>query len=168
MVTDPTMDSGQWLEWLRRSLVRIAKRRVAAADVEDVVQDAMRVVVERNIDPESGEFDELPPVAWCFRVLHHTIGNYYQKETTRRKRVTSAPNGLPVEPGAAGRFAAELDSRETAAVVEKAVERLGRDDAQCAAYLTALVEGHSPRRWRPRRESIQPCSTGASTGAGRS
>ena len=75
---------------LGRRFREIATRRVAADDVDDVVQEALRIVVQKSSG--SGSFEELPPIAWSMQVLRNTVGNYYKRERTRR-RWMETPDG---------------------------------------------------------------------------
>jgi len=129
----------EWLSGLRREFVRIASRRVDEADVEDVVQEAMRVIAEKGIDRAVAPAGETAPLAWCFQVLRNTIGNHYQRQRTRRRWVEENPDGAP---RTRSRDVLEaMDSRAILALVEDALSEMARTDARCARYLSRLADG---------------------------
>ena len=133
----------QWFEQLRQSFVAVARRRVPLAAVDDVVQDALRVVHEKNIEPlVDRRVDERPTLAWCFQVLRNIIGNHYQRE--RRRGVVgeldvdnthSSSTPTPLE---------ALESSEVARLVNRALDNLARADASCGHYLRRMLTGASP------------------------
>jgi len=137
-------EPGDWLEKLRARFIEVAARRVGESDVEDVVQEAMRVVVEKRIVPGGEVVGELPPMAWCFQVLRNTIGNHYGREDTRRRRLVAEEHSAS-EVAAPARFAEEMDSRETLRVIEDALVEMGRSDPQCGRYLMRLVDDARPQ-----------------------
>lgn len=129
-----------WLELLRARLVEIAQRRVDASDVDDVVQDALRVIAEKRFGPEDGAAGGRPELAWCFQVLRNTIGNHYRREETRRRRLVSTdPDGASGQ-----RFAEELGSHEALALIEDALHEMHRGDPRCARYLSRLIDSAKP------------------------
>lgn len=131
--------SSEWLTRLRREFVRVTSRRVEAGDVEDVVQEAMRIIAEKGIDRASEPVQGRPPVAWCFQVLRNTIGNYYQRERTRRRWVETDPEATGV-----ARVASpleSLDSQRTLTLIETTLADMMRSDPTCAGYLLRIVEG---------------------------
>jgi RNA polymerase sigma factor (sigma-70 family) len=136
---DAERQMSNWLMDLRREFVRVASRRVNEGDVEDVVQEAMRVIVEKGIDRGADPVGTQPPLAWCFQVLRNTIGNHYQRERTRRRwtdgdsgMVDRSPNPLSLE---------SMDSHTTLATIEAALVALGNTDSTCAGYLSRMADG---------------------------
>ena len=130
------LDGGEWLNKLRQRFMEVASRRVDDSDVEDVVQEALRIVVEKRGD--SGV--SLP---WCFQVLRNAIGNYYRREGTRRRRL-SAQSDDDAGTATPSRFAEELDSRETLVLIEDALDEMRDSDPQCGRYITRLVADAKP------------------------
>lgn len=119
--------------------MRIASRRVNEGDIEDVVQEAMRVVAEKGIDRAAAPLEGTEPLAWCFQVLRNTIGNHYQRQRTRRKWTESdAETG---ERAHNPTILESLDSERTLLVVESALDEMARTDPTCAAYLSRLADG---------------------------
>lgn len=129
----------EWLRSLQREFTRIASRRVEAADVDDVVQDAMTVIAQKGIDRNAEAVGQPPPLAWCFQVLRHTIGNHYQRQRTRRSWVHEDAGAIERADGTT-RIEA-MTSEETLAVVEGALDELARTDAACAGYLSRMADG---------------------------
>lgn len=131
--------TGEWLENLRAEFVRIASRRVDTSDVEDVVQEAMRVIAEKGLDGEADSVDGLAPLAWCYQVLRNTIGNHYQRRRTRAQwtvaDTTAADKAAVLE---------SLDGRAALEAIEGALAEMARTDPQCARYLSRLADGERP------------------------
>lgn len=143
-----TSGSEQWYRLLRDQFVEVARRRVPEGDMEDVVQDALRVVHERGPTvPTDRQVDGRPPVAWCFQVLRFTVANFYRRQRFRRD--TLDPNadpetkssGAPVETPIEA-----LESEEALEFIEAALDELSVKDAQCGRYLDRLLDGISPRQ----------------------
>ncbi len=133
-----------WLDRLRDRLIAIACRRLPSDSVEDVVQDAMRIVFERGLAERQGEtetVDGYPPVAWCFQVLRNVIGNYYQKaRTLSRETVLDDALATP-----SGRTPLEmLESSDLARTIKEAVGLLEEGDPRCGRYLRLLMGGSTP------------------------
>lgn len=131
-----------WLARLRERLLAVASRRVPAESVEDVVQDALRVIVQRRIpDSKAMRIDDLPPLAWCFQVLRNTIGNYYQKTRSRQRwqewvtnqDATPAPTPLDA-----------LESDDATRAILAALAEMRDDSESCGRYLERLAAGISP------------------------
>jgi len=134
----------EWLTAVRREFVRIASRRVSADDVEDVVQDAMRVIAEKRMDRGAEPVDGQMPLAWCFQVLRHTIGNHYQRERTRHRHLEGDAGAVDRAEGGpdSGPTSLEaMDSFATLTVIEDALGAMRRPDAKCARYLSRLADG---------------------------
>ena len=143
------MSSGSenWYRFLRGQFVEIARRRVPEGEVEDVVQDALRVVHERGPSvPTDRQVDGRPPVAWCFQALRFTVANFYRRQKFRRDtfdpdtdpdtKSSGAPIENPLE---------SLESEEALDLIEDALNELSSNDQQCRRYLDRLLDGASPR-----------------------
>jgi len=122
--------------------VRIASRRVDENDVEDVVQEAMRVISEKGIDRAAPPVEGVVPLAWCFKVLRNTIGNHYQRQRTRQRWTESDADA--VERAQNPRVLESLDSENTLSLVEGALDEMARTDPPCAGYLSRLADGARP------------------------
>lgn len=123
----------EWLQNLRERFLAVATRRVPEDSVEDVVQDALSVVIEKGGDQ--------PDLAWSFQVLRNVIGNHYQKTRTRARELHPEDVG----PGSAPRSPLEaLEDREFVDLVEASLGDLSGGDSDCARYLRALLHGGSP------------------------
>jgi DNA-directed RNA polymerase specialized sigma24 family protein len=118
--------------------------------VEDVVQDALRIVIEKGLSGPAGEpgggdpapgGEAGPDLRWCFQVLRHTIGNHYQKQRVRRRELV--PEDLPLSPAQPTPLEA-LESRESARLVRESVEALAAIDSNCGRYMTHILEGRTP------------------------
>ena len=122
-----------WLVTLRQRFTEIAARRVDAAAVEDLVQDAMRVVLEKG--------GEQPRLDWCFQVLRNVVGNYYRREKTRRRFVVADPEGAADAATEDVTVLEALESDESVRLLQSGVASLG---SPCTGYLGALMGGSSP------------------------
>jgi DNA-directed RNA polymerase specialized sigma24 family protein len=142
-----------WFRALRARMIAVATRRVPAEHVEDVVQGALQVVLERGVRvPGDRLVQGRPSLAWCFQVLRHRIGNHYKHTRVRSGHVALDPERLattatPLE---------ALASADAARAIERALERLGRDDAPCGRYLQALAAGQPPRTLAARENVPEP------------
>lgn len=147
-------DTPAELEALRARLHSIARRRVAPDAVDDLVQEALRIVVERQLLSRSGGHTEGElRLAACFQVLRNVIGNHYQRERVRRRRLTGedAAHGVAAE----GPTPIEaLESAQAIGLLERTLEVLAATDAACARYLRALAGGATPRD-AARAESLE-------------
>lgn len=137
--TDRTRD--QWYEALRRRYLSLARRRVEPDAVEDVVQEALRVVFEREGLFASDTEDGIPPIAWCFQVLRNTIGNHYQKRRTR-SREQNIDTAYSLSEGKTPLEA--LQESEQESIVRSLLDKFEESDPQCARYLKQLAEGIKP------------------------
>jgi RNA polymerase sigma factor (sigma-70 family) len=144
-MSGPLTERERWLGMLRTRFLEIARRRVAAAAVEDTVQEALRVVYERGIvAAAAGQVrmeDGLPPLAWCFQVLRNTIGNHYQRQQHRRHETLSeahtaaSPEPDPLE---------SLEQGELARQLGAALDALALSAPDCARHLRRLLAGATP------------------------
>lgn len=136
---------GAWLARLRERFVEIARRRVPEDAAEDLAQEALRIIHEKR-PPRAGDAgpDGTPPLAWCFQVLRHVIGNHYQRERTRSAAdpvavhaavSPHAPPGTPLE---------SLLEEEAGRRIGEALDELAADSDSCARYLRALLDGQEP------------------------
>jgi len=130
---DDRRERQQWLEQLRDRFLGVARRRVPEDSVEDLVQDALSVVVAKG--------ERKPDLAWCFQVLRNVIGNHYQKARTRARELhpddvaPAAPSPTPLE---------ALEDREFEELVEAGLGELANGGTDCERYLRALLNGGSP------------------------
>jgi DNA-directed RNA polymerase specialized sigma24 family protein len=125
--------SDAWLEQLRARFTEIAARRVDPAAVDDIVQDALGVILEKS--------DGKPKLEWCFQVLRNVIGNWYRREKTRRRFVVSDPEGEADAATAEVTALEALESQEAVAILRSGVAALGEP---CSGYLAGLMGGATP------------------------
>jgi DNA-directed RNA polymerase specialized sigma24 family protein len=140
----PLRAPSAWLGPLRERLLEVARRRVSAEAVEDVVQEALTVIHEKGplqdagagVDAEGGP----PPLPWCFRVLRNVIGNHYQKQRTRDRaaRVGAAEHAKIVElyAGRSNPTPVEaLEHLEISRLLEDSIAELAGRDGECGRLL---------------------------------
>lgn len=137
-------DAEHWSQRLRERFLEVTAHRVPAAEVEDLVQEAMTTVLSRAQQIESERLVEgLPPLAWCFQVLRNTIGNFYQRHARAKQESELAElKGLHAE----GTPAEALEQKELLESLREALEELRADDRQCWGFLSRLADGEKPRR----------------------
>lgn len=148
----------RWLEQLRQQFLQVARRRVPPADVEDVVQDALRVVHDRGSAlPAERRVEGLPPLAWCFQALRHVVGNHYQRRHRRQRVLESRdPHAGGWEEAVDPRTPAEaLQGEELRGHVHAALAELARREDPCHGYLNAVLDGSSARELAL-REGLEP------------
>lgn len=128
---------------LRQRFLTIAGARVPADAVEDVVQDAMLVVI-RKADAVGGveASDGLPRLPWCFQVLRNTIGNYYLRSARREgDRSLNCPDD---HPGSSLTPVEALEAKELRQALGAALAEMRGADTQCARYIGRLLDGLTP------------------------
>ena len=128
---------GAWLAPLRERVLSLARRRVHPDVAEDLGQDALRVIVERNPG------DDPPSLPYCFQVLRNVIGNHYQKERVRRRRVEVEATGQSV-PDESPTPLEALASDDALRVVSECLQGLSVSDPGCTRYLRRLIGGANP------------------------
>ncbi len=157
---------------LRERFMEVALRRVPADVAEDLVQEALLVVVARGREAGFGpsaasagaagpaaalvteEGQALPPLAWSFQVLRNVIGNWYQRRETRERWISSAP--APEVPGAGTPLEA-LEESDALSRLERALRLLADNDPACGRYLRRIVEGAEPSDIA-REERVDPAA----------
>lgn len=133
---------------LRVRFLDIAKRRVRRDDVEDLAQEALRVIHGKYRDLETAK----GILIWAMTVLRNVIGNYYQK---REKLDRGEPfeEEIHRSPGRPGEDGAGPDAfcsaEEQTELILRSIRRLGESDSRCRRLfqrvLESLQEGGSPR-----------------------
>lgn len=134
-----------WLGDLRSRFLAVARRRVSSIAAEDVVQETLRILVEKGVrEPGSLVPGGTPALVYGFRVLRNVIGNHYQRERVRAgarepesaARAVADPAPTPLE---------ALASGEAMRIVREALDAMAASDGTCARYLVRLLEGLTPR-----------------------
>jgi len=136
-------DRIDWLAMLRARFTEVASRRVLSEDVEKVVSEAMRAVIDSDIAPGVASIQGSPPVAWCFQVLRNTIGRYYRDEALRERRLAK---GRAASPTALVRPIECVDSHDILELVETAIEGMSANEPHCALFFNRFVEGAHPHQ----------------------
>ena len=134
----------RFLSDLRERFLVLAKRRVREDAVEDVVQEALRIVLERYRRRRTG----VPVLVWSLAVLRNVIGNHYQGRQRERQRTREVEDWqrLPV-PDAAPDPLEETAAAELWEALGRALDRLAATSRRCAELfrhlLASLREGGS-------------------------
>ena len=130
---------------LRVSFLPLAKRRVQMDHVEDVVQEALKIVFARYGERET----TTGILVWGLTVLRNVIGNYYQARQRERDHldfVEEMPAAAAVtEDMLAEREHAELRQQLLEAIGELA-ERFPRCGRIFHSLLTSLDRGGTPNQ----------------------
>jgi RNA polymerase sigma factor (sigma-70 family) len=139
-VRDPREESrNAWLARLRDRFLAVARSRVPENVLEDIVQEALRIVYERGLaGAHHGRVEGEPHLAWCFQVLRNVVGNYYTKE---RKRARLVRVRQPLEADPVTTPLESLEAREISRVVWESMKELSTTDPQCADHLARTMKG---------------------------
>ncbi len=120
-------------EKLRVRFLAIAKRRVREDDVEDLVQDALRIVLQKQ-----GGRNRFPGVlVWSLVVLRNVIGNYYQAKRREGERMLFTGE-IASYAGPAGEEWGRAFT-ETVEQIAHAITLVGKSDSRCARLLRAVL-----------------------------
>ena len=124
-----------WLALLRQRFSEITARRVPADAVEDIVQDALGIVLVKGPAEAHRENLTEPSLRWSFNVLRNVIGNWYQK-----RRHHDTVEGLELADNQPDALAA-LTVAERAQTIHAAVDELRRRRPDCAEWLWSMAQG---------------------------
>jgi len=121
----------------------IAKRRVQEADVQDVVQDALRIVLTKY----GGRGAHEGILIWSLAVLRNVIGNYYQARKREGQWVSHQEGSEGLADVAAHRPHADatgtggfdVDSGAAERIIA-AISALSRTHPRCASIFRAILE----------------------------
>jgi len=139
-----TTTTDAWLRELRSNLLAVARRRVLADAAEDVVQETMRILLEKGgLAPGWTSPEGAPALAVALRILRNVIGNHYQRDRMRRPggdledvaRTTADPAPTPLE---------ALATEERVRIVRESLAAMATRDRDCARYLQRLLDGVAP------------------------
>lgn len=132
---------------LRERFLSLAKQRVQRDDQEDVVQDALRVVLARYGTRPSA----VGILPWSLMVLRNVIGNYYQRRSREEARLVSLDDREESREGTVPLTSPSVDIDLSCANdrVTAAISLLSRERPKCGAIfrhiLESLAEGGRPR-----------------------
>lgn len=122
---------------LRVRFLQVAKRRVHGDHLEDVVQDALKIILDKY-HARTGDTGIL---VWSFTVLRNVIGNHYQARKRDVARTTHVEDWQSFGPAAVivdptrDRESAEFTGR-----LEDAVAALARKSPRCGKLFANLME----------------------------
>ncbi len=142
---DPAAEATLFEE-LRVRFLALAKKRVRPDHAEDVVQEALGVVLRkyRDLPADRGL------LVWSLTVLRNVIGNHYQSRRRDTEQTMQVEDWHAVPEA---RIAADplddLASDEAAVRLETAISELARTAPRCglifAKLLTSVEQGGGPR-----------------------
>lgn len=125
-------------EALRVRFLQIAKRRVQPDHAEDVVHDALNIVLTKYRDREG----ETGILIWSLTVLRNVIGNHYQARKRESDRTQYVEDWQTLD------AAAEIDdptvlmeSAEIADRLQEAITRLAHKSERCGRIFAGLTAG---------------------------
>ncbi len=131
-------------EALRVRFLPIAKRRVQTDQAEDLVQDALRIVLDRY----GSRTEETGILVWSMTVLRNVIGNHYQSRNRERERL-SFVDELPRDAAAQHDPFADLQRDDTRRQLLEAIGKLARRFPRCGRIfhhlLSSLDQGGGPQ-----------------------
>jgi DNA-directed RNA polymerase specialized sigma24 family protein len=133
------LDQNEWLAELRERFLQLARRRVAAGAVEEIVQEALRVVSEEGLKPGQLAGDK-PALAWAYQVLRNAVGNHYSRQQRRGSRPPNPGGPGPVS----GTPLEALERGQLTRLLDESLRELRRSSFDGARYLLALRKGRTP------------------------
>ena len=125
----------QWFSQLRQRFAEVASRRVPVDAVEDLVHDALGIVLAKGPAEAQKQGREHPPLRWSFNVLRNVIGNYYQK---RRSHETVEDHDFQDD---RPDVLAVLTQEERSQSIRSALDELRQSRPHCAGWLWSLAQG---------------------------
>ncbi len=129
---------------LRVRFLSIAKRRVQKDHAEDVVQDALQIVLTKHRQRGAGA----GILVWGLTVLRNVIGNYYQAREREKGRLDYVSD--PQDLSDLATFEPDMDTAVLQQRLLAAIEELARKFPRCGAIfhgiLSSLERGGSPHR----------------------
>jgi len=126
---------GLLLADLRVRFLQVAKRRLREDDCEDVVQEALQIVLLRYAERKPQQ----SILIWSFAVLRNVIGNYYQRRERQMKNE-------PFEDRVHSAMTAErgtddfLRSKEVLVGLKKALTTLAQEEPRCGRLFQIVLE----------------------------
>jgi len=145
---------------LRVRFLTLAKRRVQPDHAEDVVQEALGVVLRkyRDLPGDRGL------LVWSLTVLRNVIGNHYQSRRRDADQTVQVDDWHRVpEARLAGDPVGQLMDEQAAATMEQAIAELARTAPRCgnifANLLSSLEQGGGPREVSSRALAMMQADT---------
>lgn len=129
-------------EFLRVRFLAVAKRRVQPDHLEDLVQEALQIVLRKGREQRRSE----NVLTWSLTILRNVIGNHYQARKREQERMATGENILEnmADPAIAPDRLDEIDP-----ALEQALRELAEGFPRCgrifAAILRSLEQGGGPR-----------------------
>lgn len=133
---DPAAEAALF-DALRVRFLALAKRRVQLDHAEDVVQEALAVVLRkyRDLPPDRGI------LVWSLTVLRNVIGNHYQSRRRDGEQTTQVDDWHAVaEARVDDDPLVRLAADEAAARLEDAIGRLARTSPRCGLIFARLLD----------------------------
>lgn len=124
-------------EELRVRFLSLAKRRVQPDHAEDVVHDALGIVLRKYREPgrESGI------LVWSLTVLRNVIGNHYQAKRRDAERTTQVDDWQAVPSASVSEDPVNaLTVDQAADRLEEAVARLAERSERCGVIFRRILE----------------------------
>lgn len=140
-------------ENLRVRFLGVAKRRVQPDHLEDLVQEALQIVLRKAVEQQRSE----NLLAWSLTILRNVIGNHYQARRRERERMVG---GETILDNVADPAATPDRITGTGGELETALGRLAERFPRCgrifAGIVAALESGGGPREISQRAlENVQ-------------
>lgn len=126
-VAGDTAAESALFSYLHVRFSQIAKRRVRRDDLDDLVQESLRIVTERFRDRE----DQRRTLPFSLAVLRNVIGNYYQRRKT-------SDRGEVLDERRHGFFLATTE--DVSDRVKQALNRLASEAPRCERIFRRILE----------------------------
>jgi RNA polymerase sigma factor (sigma-70 family) len=118
------------LSLLEQRITSVAKRRVPADAVQDVVQDTLLVLL-RKLPELTSEVDILP---YTYLALRNIIGNYYQEERSLKRFRDLDENELLTN---------SLEEIETNIYLDQVLDTCKRTNGEYARIVKMVLDGYT-------------------------
>lgn len=129
-------------EFLRVRFLAVAKRRVQPDHLEDLVQEALQIVLRKARDQRRSE----QVLVWSLTILRNVIGNHYQARKREQERMATGEHILDnlADPTTGPDFL-EQGNPALEAALRQLAERFPRCGRIFSAILASLEQGGGPR-----------------------
>lgn len=120
---------------LRVRFLQVAKRRLQEDDCEDVVQEALQIVLLRYAERQPQQ----NILVWSFAVLRNVIGNYYQR---RKRQMRNEPYEERIHSAASAERGTDdlVATKEVFAGLKKALTTLAHEEPRCGRLFQIVLE----------------------------
>jgi DNA-directed RNA polymerase specialized sigma24 family protein len=132
---DPIAEA-RLFEDLRVRFTDITKRRVQSDNIEDIVQDALKIVFTKYASLEK----ERGMLVWSLTILRNVIGNFYQSRQRFDDKNVQVDNWQAVSEAAVDPSA--METEETTSLLFDAMTELSEKYPTCGTIFSCILNSH--------------------------